>query len=87
VPLNTIFDEDVVTLDVVIDIVGDFKIVDGVNGGAAIERVVDAVALHVRLSHLSNHMIVNWISTELEGLSDIEEFAVFDSTYDRLIAW
>ena len=79
---HTVLNEDVVAHAVVQYIMLISQIPGTMNRSASIKRIMDSVIPHVRFSHLANHVEVNWIATKLEGLSNIDEFCLFDSAND-----
>jgi hypothetical protein len=48
---------------------------------------MNRIASDVGLRDLANHVEVDWISTDLEGLADIEEFGVLDTANHGLVTW
>lgn len=84
--LCSILDEDAMAHSVVRYVVLDFEVVNSVDGDSTVVRLVDGIVAHVGLVHSSNHVEMDWISSQLEGLTDIGELTVLNATDDRFIA-
>ena len=59
---------------------------DTVNSAGSVERLLNSVALNVRVVNDSNQMEVNRVSTKLEGLPYIKELDVLNPSYQVLHA-
>ena len=75
------------TLAMVVDIVLNPQVVHTMDRCTTVKRLMNSIATHVRLGHLANHMVVDGVPSELEGLADVEELHVLDAAYHRLVAW
>jgi len=84
--LCSILDEDRMAHSVVRYVVLDLEVVNSVESDGTVVRLVDGIIAHVGLVHSSNHVEMDWISSQLEGLSDICELTVLNATDDRFIA-
>jgi hypothetical protein len=54
------------------------QLIDSVDGDGSVESIVDRIVLDVRTFHITSKMEVNWITTELESLTNISELDVLD---------
>ena len=87
VRLNAVLNEHIVSHAVVDNIPLDGQVLNTVDCCGAVERLMDCVAADVGLRDLTNHVEVDWVSTDLEGLADIEEFGVLDTANYGLVTW
>lgn len=85
--LDGILDEHGVAHGLVVDVAGDFKVVNTVECGASVVSLMDRVLLDVRLLHGANHMEMDRVATKHESLTNISELAVLDPANDRFITW
>lgn len=76
---NSILNENDVTFDVVSNIVDQPHIVCTVEGEGTIETLVGTETFAVRFVYCTDHMEVDGIATNLEGLTDVSEFDVFQA--------
>jgi hypothetical protein len=74
--LDSILNEDVVTLDLIDNVVHDAHIVRTVESVGAIEALVSGATLHIRLMDSTNLMEMNCISTDFETLTDISHLNI-----------
>jgi len=78
--LSSIFNEEGMTHGVIGDVVEHSEVVNSMSGHSTVVGLVDSVTTHVRLVHSSNHMVMEGVATKLEGLTNILEFDVLDSS-------
>jgi len=69
------------------NIVLDLKVVHAVSGDGTIVRVMNSIALDKRAMHSANHVEVNGVAAELEGLTGLSELDVVDTSLRTLITW
>ena len=74
--LGRIFNEDGVAHDIVCNVVEHIEVVDAVDGHSSVVGLMDRVAFNNRLSHTSDHVEMDWISTQLKSLAHIVELCV-----------
>lgn len=68
---HCIFNEDDMTFDVVGNIVYQSHVVSSMKGECPIETRMSAKSFAVRLMNCTNHVEMDSISTDFEGLSDV----------------
>ena len=73
-------------LNVVRNVLSYSEVMDTVNSAGSVERLLNSVALNVRVVNDSDQMEVNRIPTKLEGLPYIEELNVLNPGYQVLHA-
>jgi len=56
------------------------------EGGGSVVSLVDRVVLDVGLHDSANHVVMDGVAAQFEGLADVEELTVLNATNDRLIA-
>lgn len=83
--LNGIFDEDVVALDFVSNIVHDAHVMSTVQRERSVEALMDGVVSRVRVVHSSDHVEMDRITADLEALTYHVHLNVGDSAYQRVI--
>jgi hypothetical protein len=86
VGFGSIFNENGVTHGVVRNIVLNGEIVDSVESDGSVVSLMDGITLSIRVVDSPDHMEMNGVTTKLEGLTYIGEFAVFDFTNQRLVS-
>jgi len=85
VSLNCVLDEDIVTHSVVDDIVSNSEIACTVHGEGSVETGIDGVSNDVGLVHVTDHMEMDGISTQLESLSHVAELNIAQASLERVI--
>ena len=58
---------------------------DTVDGDRSVEGVMDRIVLHVRAVNSTNHMEMDRIATQNEGLANIGKFNTVDTCCSRLV--
>ena len=66
-------------------VVGDTQVVDAMDGDAAIVRVVHRVGVTVGVAHVANHVEVDRVAAEAEGLAGVPHLDVLDASGERLV--
>ena len=66
-------------------IVLHLEIVHTVNSHGTVVRLMNGIVAHVRLVHGANHVEMDGVSSELEGLTDVSELDVLNATDDGFI--
>ena len=61
--LETVFNEEGMSHVVIGNIVHDGQMMDTMNCHSSVESVIYRALFDIRLSNVSNHMEMNWIST------------------------
>lgn len=84
--LSGVFDENCVAHRVIGNIVLDTQVVDSMNGHSSIERVMNSVVSDVTRMHCTDHMEVNRVGAEDEGLAYHVQFDIFNTSGGCLIA-
>ena len=56
------------------------QIVNTVNGASSVKRLLNSVSSNVRVVYHTNQMEMDRISSKLEGLPNIEEVYIFNSS-------
>jgi len=85
--LNSILNEDVVTLGVVNHIVRNPQVVSSMHCESSIERSVGCETFAVRFVHSSNHVEMNGISANFESLTDFIKFNVLQTSNEGVISF
>jgi len=75
------------TLNVVTNIVDQSHVMSSMEGEGPVEALVRAKSLAVRLMYCTNHMEMNGVSTDLEGLSNVSELDVLQSRYKGIVSF
>jgi hypothetical protein len=75
-----------VTHGVIGDVSNDPEVANTVDGTGTVERLVNGVASDVRHCDRPNKMEVDWVPSELEGLTNVEELNVLNTGDDCLAA-
>lgn len=75
---DTIFDEEVVSLDIVSDVLLNGQVMDSVDSQNSGHRIVDGITDDFRVFNISIHMEMHAISTDDSRLSAVSEFGVSD---------
>jgi hypothetical protein len=83
--LSRILNENSVAHSVVRHIILHAQIMNSVDGDSSIEGVVDRIIADVRRVHCANHMEMNGVGSEDEGLADVEELNTVNSCSRSLI--
>jgi hypothetical protein len=76
VTLHCILNEDVVAHGVINNVLLDPEEVGPINGHCTVERLVHGVSSNIRVVYVSDHVEVDGVPAQLEGLSHVGEFAV-----------
>ena len=76
VSLDSIFNEDVMTLNIVNKVLLHSQVAGSMEGQGSIETLMDSVTLDVRVVDISNHVEMDGVPSKLEALSDIEELDI-----------
>lgn len=84
---DSVLNENDVTFDVVSYIVDQPHIVCTVEGEGTIETLVGAETFAVRFMYCTDHVEVDGVATDLEGLTDVSEFDVFQASYKRIVTF
>ena len=85
VGFGRIFNENCMAHIQIGNVILDGQVVHAVNCHSTIVGVVNRVVSHIRFSHRSDHVEMNWVATQLERLSAVEEFGVLNAAHRRLI--
>ena len=80
VGFSSIFNKYCVPHGFVDHIVLEFQVVDAVDGDASIEGLVNSVLSDVGTIHITGHVEMNRVPTQLESLSNIRELDILDPT-------
>jgi hypothetical protein len=83
--LDSILKEDVMAHSVVNNIVFNCEVRHGGDSDSSVVRLMDGVTLDQRLRNSADGVEVDWVSTKLECLTNIEEFSVKNASNARLI--
>ena len=54
---------------------------------ASVEGLSERVPMHIGSGNFTNHMEVDWITTKLESLPNIEELNILYATGRCLVTW
>ena len=76
VPLDGIFDKDVMPHDIKNYIMFHSKVISTMNGQSPVIRLMDRVTFDIRIMHVSNHVEMNGISSQFKGLTHVCELTV-----------
>ena len=71
-----VFDENVVTFNIVNDILLHPQIAGSMESQGSIETLMDRVASNIGVVHVSNHVEMDGVSAQFKALSDVEELYV-----------
>ena len=85
--LSGILNEDSVTHVVVCDVLDDVEVVHTVNGDGSVVSLMNGVTLDEGLGDVTNHVEMDGVATEFEGLAHVVELTIEDATDQGLIAW
>lgn len=77
--LCSVLDEEGVTFGVVGNVIHDAEVVNSVNSASSVVGLMNGVSSDVRFVNDANQMEMNRVTTQLEGLANIEKLGVFDS--------
>lgn len=69
--LNGIFNEESMTLSVISHILSNSQVVDTMDGASSVVSLMDSVTLDVGIVDITNQVVMDRVSTKLEGLTDI----------------
>jgi hypothetical protein len=78
--LSRILDEDSVAHGVIGNIVLNSQVVNSMNSDGSVVSVVNGVIPDVRVVNCSNHVEMDRVSSQLEGLSNLLELSILNST-------
>ena len=67
------------TLDVEDDVVLDQQVGDIMKGAGSVVGVVNGISSDIACAHISRKMEMDWVSSNSESLSSIEELCVLNS--------
>jgi hypothetical protein len=84
--LSSVFNKDSVAHGIVGNVIDDLEIVHSMESDGTIVSLMDSVIPGIGLVNCSNHMEMNGVATQLESLTHICEFNVFNLANDRLIS-
>jgi len=84
--LNGILNEDSVTHGVVSYIVLHTQVVHAMDGYSTVERMMDGIVAHIRAMHGADHVEMDGVRTEDEGLADKGQLNAVNSASRGLIA-
>lgn len=85
--LHCILDEDVVTLHIVDNIVGQSQIVRAVQSVGAVEALMGRATMHKRLVNCSDLVEVHCVAADLEGLANISHLNVRDASNNAIVSF
>jgi len=85
VAFNSILNEHVVAHDVVDNVLEDSEVACAVHCEGSVETLMHRVALDIRIMHIADHVEMDSISTQLEGLTHVSELYVLKSGSERVI--
>jgi len=83
--LNSILNEDVMAHSVVNNIVFNCEVRHGVDSDSSVVSLMDGVTLDQRLGNSADDVEVDRVSSQLECLTNIEEFSVKNASNARFI--
>ena len=72
---------------VISNVVLDAKVVHAMDSHSSVECVMDGVVSYIGGMHCANHMEVDWIASQDEGLTHVVKLNVVDTSGGGLIAW
>jgi len=81
---SCIFYKEIVAFDVECYIFSNSQVVDTVNSASSVKRLLDSITFDVRVMYNAYQMEMNRISSKLEGLPNIEEVNIFNSSSESL---
>lgn len=84
--LGSILNEDRVAHCVICNVVLDAKIVHAMDRHSSVECVMDGVVSYIRRMHCANHMEVDRVASENEGLTNVVKLNVVNTSGGGLIA-
>ena len=84
--LDTILNEDSVSLGVIVNVADDSQVLNTVQSCATVDRVKEDVVHDVGLSHDTVHVEMDWVATGLSELADTLELNVADAADVGVVA-
>lgn len=85
VGLNSIFNEECVTKDIVGNVLHNAEVVDSVGRHCTVVGLMNGVTFDVGLVNSTDHVEMNRVPAELESLSDVGKLDVGNTTDCRFI--
>ena len=82
---SCIFNKDSVSHCIMNAVSLDPQVLDAVQRGASIEATIDCIVSNVRLGYSSDHVVVNWVFSKQEGLTNGIKLQVFDPPNYQLV--
>ena len=79
--LNSILNEDSVSLSIISNVIFNSKVVGTMKSEGSVVAIMDSVVLGIRLMDSTDHVEMDSVSSDLEGLPYVMEFNSVDSSY------
>lgn len=85
--LSSILNEDSVAHVLVCDVVLDSEVVHTMNRHSSVVCLPDGIVSHIGVMNSTNHMEMDWVATQFEGLAYVEELNILNPSNAGFVTW